>query len=286
MITQSIGSMGSTDIDLFKTLGNPHNVNTWDVKLPGAEFMNHRDGKKKEVDFSFFDDILHTNTHDHIKPTQMNNILPTQTNYNNMLPTLSIHDQKISQVSDRRKQVGLLELQKMVKMYNMKPSREYNMDDTTEDIWFEVDSLSHYLDEEKATKTMENVFKWILIVFEILNKKYGGYLAVENLASDVTNDMGQFRKCFSQIHSTYFKKKSSNPFNQLLWAFIGVVVTQHIRNSTKPIISNFLNTDARNSSDVGGNDSHETSELKPGGKRKLKPDVESKNPAKRMRKLI
>ena len=203
MITQSIGSIGSTDIDLFKSLGNPNRVTTWDMKLPS----------NAPIYTPVPNEIVHPQT----KSTLITNNLPTppifgrQNTLDYTLPHLTVEDEKIGPIFNRRKQMGLLELKKLKSLFKLSPSRQYTLEDNTEDIWFEVDSLTHYMEEEKVMNTMENVLKWVLVLMEILNKRTGNYLALDNLSTDVSRDMTQFRKCFVQIHNSYFKKTSSSP---------------------------------------------------------------------------
>lgn len=273
MISNSFGSTASgTEIDIFKSLGNPSIVDTHS----GVGVSEQRSQIPYQYPHAHDSHIPSTAAHHVPTPIQFFSQTPSshpplsqtplyETIYNpSRLPTtqnsgssftnhrlpfakpdpkISFHDHPNTSHSGsnatapgsnhyvyRRKQLGIMELKKMSEVHKMSLTREYTMEDSLDDIWFEVDEQYNLMELKTGTAKMESALKWVLMAVEFGNKKMGNRLNLKNLCVDVSKDIQQFREVFIQLHDRYFRKKSNNPLIQLAWVFTGVVVNQQLKN--------------------------------------------------------
>lgn len=77
---------------------------------------------------------------------------------------------------------------------------------------------------------MKDALKFIVKGIEGANRKWGPLLELDGWSEDVTSDMSKFDRCLTAIYLKLFRKKTMNPFVELMFLIVGSAAYWHIRS--------------------------------------------------------
>ena len=76
---------------------------------------------------------------------------------------------------------------------------------------------------------MKDGLKFALKGIEAANEKWGPLLQLKGWSKNTTQDMTKFDRCLTALYLRFFRKKTLNPFFELLWLIVGSAVIWHFQ---------------------------------------------------------
>ena len=112
-------------------------------------------------------------------------------------------------------------------------SRKFTMDDSVDEIWFEIEQQQITGDTVSGVNFMREALRWMMLSLEMGNNKFGPFLQLDNLASDVMVDSEKYDVVFEKIYKRYFRQSDTHPFVQLAILISGTILAQHWKNQSR-----------------------------------------------------
>lgn len=138
---------------------------------------------------------------------------------------------------EETKRTLLLDLQALI-VQGMQPTKQYSMDDRTEDIMLEIRRLTLAMDEASNVGMMRDGLRLFVTGVEMVNSRIG-LLDLEGWSADVCRDMNKHDPNLSRIYRRWWKRStSSSPELDLCLSLVGSMGFHHMkRTMSKQLIS-------------------------------------------------
>ena len=128
------------------------------------------------------------------------------------------------------KQTVLLDMERL-KMQGVKLTREWGVDDSLDDMQFELKRLMLHVDETNNINMMRNTLQLACTGIEMLNTRMG-VLDLQGWSEEVCRDMNKYDRSLGRIYRKYWRKShSNNPEMDILLGLVGSAGTFHFRKS-------------------------------------------------------
>ena len=140
-----------------------------------------------------------------------------------------------------RRHSNLLHLAKMKHM-GTKLTRDFSMEDSADEMQFEIDYQENNQDVASAVAMMKGALGMGMTGIEMANAKWGPFLNLTGLSTTVATDMSRYNRPLEKIYRRYWRKRSMNPVLELLFLIGGSVLLTHFGNKGGPAIKMLLST--------------------------------------------
>lgn len=156
-----------------------------------------------------------------------------------------------------RRQSGLLQLQKLEADLGVKLSREFSMEDSSEDIEFEIDFHENNASVRRGVSFMKFGLGAGMYGLEKLNDKVGPIADLTGLAGTTISSIDMYAAPMEKIYRKYWRKRMSNPMSELIFLIVATIAATHIGNKGGPLMKGmtkmFLNMMGNNNNNNNNN---------------------------------
>jgi len=135
-----------------------------------------------------------------------------------------------------RRQSGLLQLQKLEIDLGVKLSREFSMEDSSEDIEFEIDFHENNASVRRGVSFMKLGLGAGMYGLEKLNDKVGPIADLTGLAGTTISSMDMYGAPMEKLYRKYWRKRMSNPMSELIFLIVATIAATHIGNKGGPLM--------------------------------------------------
>jgi len=135
-----------------------------------------------------------------------------------------------------RRQSGLLQLQKLEADLGVKLSREFSMEDSSEDIEFEIDFHENNASVRRGVSFMKFGLGAGMYGLEKLNDKVGPIADLTGLAGTTISSIDMYAAPMEKIYRKYWRKRMSNPMSELIFLIVATIAATHIGNKGGPLM--------------------------------------------------
>lgn len=139
----------------------------------------------------------------------------------------------------RRRHANLLQMGKMKQM-GTKFTREFTIEDSSEEMQFEIDYQENNTAVVNAVSMMKGGLGLAFTGLEMGNAKLGPFLNLTGLSASACSDMSRYNAPLEKIYRRFFRKREMNPIQELLFLVGGTVLLTHFGNKGGPMIKALL----------------------------------------------
>ena len=238
----SNSTLSITDIEVFKKLSNPQIVefkddaNTKAVLQmqnainKAAEIDNAEEPQKSalqsaEIEEQNAEAVPMNRSSDHGNKTPLQPSTPKCADS----PSQVKHTATSSQDEKLEKQGYLIELSNL-KQKGVELSREFTMDDSLEELEFEVSKQNNNISTRNTVIFMRDMLRIIINGLEISNNRFGPFLSINGWSESCTQDMQKYEHSLEKIYKLYFRKSQMSPIMELAWLIFGSMIAWHFKS--------------------------------------------------------
>ena len=259
----STSTLSVTDVDVFKRLSNPLVV---DVKedahtKAALQMQNAIDKAAKErseensssaLKFAQ-DEEEREEKSKHCSPKSPKSPLPRSPTARASTPkadenTAESKNENGAQDDKLEKQGYLIELSNL-KQKGIELSREFTINDTLEELEFEVSKQNNNINTRNSVAFMRDMLRIIINGLEISNNRFGPFLSINGWSESCTEDMQKYEHCLEKIYKLYFRRSQMSPVMELAWLIFGSMIAWHFKSKFfGPAVNQTVNPPKNNNS--------------------------------------
>lgn len=128
------------------------------------------------------------------------------------------------------KQTVLLDMERL-KMQGVKLTKDWTIDDSLDDMQFELKRLMLHVDETNNISMMRNSLQLACTGIELLNTRMG-VLDLRGWSEEVCRDMSKYDRSLGRMYRKYWRRShSTNPEMDILLGLVGSAGSYHFRKS-------------------------------------------------------